>query len=101
MFDLEANKANPELENTIGGKADIQDVFAASASDGFCGSAVSSWLRYRVVGDGLPIYDVDARLTLRSLRRPATRARRLPRLRALENLDAVLLKGTAAPDRVV
>src|SRR5260370_17651158 len=51
-------------------------------------------------GDGLPIYGADARLTLRFLRRPATRARRLPRLRAVVSSASTGCREPSVPARV-
>ena len=51
-------------------------------------------------GDGLPSYGADVRLALRSLRRPATRARRLPRLRAVVSSASTGCREPSVPARV-
>src|SRR5258705_505558 len=52
-------------------------------------------------GDGLPSYDAGARFTLRSFRRPATRARRLPRLRAVVSSASTGCREPSVPASVL
>ena len=51
--------------------------------------------------NGFPSYGVAALLTLRSLRRPATRARRLPRLRAVVSSASTGCREPSVPARVL
>ena len=51
--------------------------------------------------NGFPSYGVAALLTLRSLRRPATRARRLPRLRAVMSSASTGCREPSVPARVL
>ena len=55
---------------------------------------------HRRRGIGLPSYGADARLSLRSLRRSATRARRLPRLRAVVSSASTGCREPSVPARV-
>src|SRR5262249_55330826 len=64
-------------------------------------SARSQWIRaHGRRGNGLPNYGAAARLTLRSLRQPGTRARRLPGLRAVVSSASTGCREPSVPARV-
>ena len=77
------------LENAAGVDADL----AIHVRNVGSHSSSLSW-------NWLPSYGADARLSLRSLRRPATRARRLPRLRAVVSSASTGCREPSVPARV-